>query len=79
MDPMLHLKSETNPRWLTQVDAHLDEVLIDHAHCEKKAAGTALNMIFAYVEEEVFKRLDELAELEADILATGEPQARVHS
>jgi tRNA-(ms[2]io[6]A)-hydroxylase len=25
-------------------------VLIDHAHCEKKAAGTALNLIFHYVE-----------------------------
>lgn len=48
---MLHLQSPTNPRWLAQVDAHLDEVLIDHAHCEKKAAGTALNLIFHYVED----------------------------
>ena len=29
----------------------MDEVLIDHAHCEKKAAGTALNLIFHYVED----------------------------
>jgi tRNA-(ms[2]io[6]A)-hydroxylase len=28
----------------------LESILIDHAHCEKKAAGTALNLIFAYVE-----------------------------
>jgi tRNA-(ms[2]io[6]A)-hydroxylase len=48
---MLHLHSPTDPRWLAQVDAHLDEVLIDHAHCEKKAAGTALNLIFHYVED----------------------------
>ncbi|MEO1496808.1 MAG: tRNA-(ms[2]io[6]A)-hydroxylase [Planctomycetota bacterium] len=47
---MLHLKSETNGRWLAQVDEDLDAVLIDHAHCEKKAAGTALNLMFAYVE-----------------------------
>ena len=47
---MLHLKSETNPRWLAQSDANLEEVLIDHAHCEKQAAGPARNMIFAYVE-----------------------------
>ena len=47
---MLHLKSVTADRWLAQVDAHLEEMLIDHAHCEKKAAGTALNLIFAYVE-----------------------------
>jgi tRNA-(ms[2]io[6]A)-hydroxylase len=48
---MLHLQSATSERWLRQVDAHLDEVLIDHAHCEKKAAGTALNLIFHYVED----------------------------
>jgi tRNA-(ms[2]io[6]A)-hydroxylase len=48
---MLHLQSPTAARWLRQVDAHLDEVLIDHAHCEKKAAGTALNLIFHYVED----------------------------
>lgn len=48
---MLHLQSETSARWLAQVDAHLNEILIDHAHCEKKAAGTALNLIFAYVED----------------------------
>jgi len=48
---MLHLKSPTDSSWFDQVDAHLDEVLIDHAHCEKKAAGTALNLIFHYVED----------------------------
>jgi tRNA-(ms[2]io[6]A)-hydroxylase len=48
---VLHLQSSTDARWLTQVQAHLDEVLIDHAHCEKKAAGTALNLIFHYVED----------------------------
>jgi len=47
---MLHLQSDTSERWLAQVDADLPAILIDHAHCEKKAAGTALNLIFAYVE-----------------------------
>ncbi len=47
---MLHLASQTSARWLAQVDADLPSILIDHAHCEKKAAGTALNLIFAYVE-----------------------------
>jgi len=49
---MLNLKCETPERWLRQVREHLDEVLIDHAHCEKKAAGTAMNLIFAYVDHE---------------------------
>jgi tRNA-(ms[2]io[6]A)-hydroxylase len=47
---MLSLQSATPQRWLDQVDRHLPEILIDHAHCEKKAAGTALNLMFAYVE-----------------------------
>jgi tRNA 2-(methylsulfanyl)-N6-isopentenyladenosine37 hydroxylase len=35
---------------MDSVEANLAEVLIDHAHCEKKAAGTAMNLIFAYVD-----------------------------
>ena len=45
---MLNLKSSTAERWLAQVDDDLASVLIDHAHCEKKAAGTAMNLMFAY-------------------------------
>ncbi len=45
---MLNLKSTSSDRWLAQVDADLESVLIDHAHCEKKAAGTAMNLMFAY-------------------------------
>ena len=48
---MLHLHCDTPVRWLGQVDSDLESILIDHAHCEKKAAGTALNLIFAYVED----------------------------
>jgi tRNA-(ms[2]io[6]A)-hydroxylase len=45
---MLGLKGRTAARWLEQVDRDLPAVLVDHAHCEKKAAGTALNLIFCY-------------------------------
>ena len=47
---MLNLQSATSPQWLPSVREHVDELLIDHAHCEKKAAGTAMNLIFAYVD-----------------------------
>lgn len=63
---MLHLQSETDARWFAQVDAHLDEVLIDHAHCEKKAAGTAMNLIFHYVENRELCR--EMTEIVAEEL-----------
>jgi tRNA-(ms[2]io[6]A)-hydroxylase len=49
---MLSLQSTSSDRWLRQVDQSLNEILIDHAHCEKKAAGCALNLIFAYVENQ---------------------------
>lgn len=47
---MLSLHAPTPDRWLAQVEPHLDLLLIDHAHCEKKAAGVAMNLLFAYVE-----------------------------
>lgn len=47
---MLSLKSETSSRWLAQVDSNLDAVLIDHAHCERKAASTALSLLTSYIE-----------------------------
>jgi tRNA-(ms[2]io[6]A)-hydroxylase len=47
---MLSLQATTSARWLAQVDAGLDEILVDHAHCEKKAAGVAMNLLFSYVD-----------------------------
>ena len=47
---MLSLKCETPYRWLKQVNDCLPEILVDHAHCEKKAAGVAMNLLFAYVD-----------------------------
>ena len=48
---MLSLQSASDARWLAQVDAHLEDILIDHAHCEKKAAGVAMNLMFSYVDQ----------------------------
>jgi tRNA-(ms[2]io[6]A)-hydroxylase len=47
---MLHLQSESTHRWLEQVDANLEDVLIDHAHCERKAASVAMNLMNSYTE-----------------------------
>ena len=58
---MLSLASTTSPRWLAQVTDHPQELLLDHAHCEKKAAGTAMNLIFAYVENvELVREMTEI-------------------
>ena len=53
---MLSLQIDTPERWFSQVDDNLDEILIDHAHCEKKAAGVAMNLLFAYVENTKISR-----------------------
>src|SRR5689334_678792 len=64
---MLSLKSSTAPWWLDTVEENLEEVLIDHAHCEKKAAGTAMNLIFAYVDKvDLVRSLSEIVTEELD-------------
>ncbi len=42
------LQSPTQAAWIKQAVDNLDEVLLDHSHCERKAAGVALNMMFRY-------------------------------
>jgi tRNA-(ms[2]io[6]A)-hydroxylase len=64
---MLSLQAATPDRWLRQVEAGLDELLIDHAHCEKKAAGVAMNLIFAYVDHvELCRALADVVQEELD-------------
>ena len=41
---MLCLKHPTSPRWVEAALADLDAVLVDHAHCEMKAASNALSL-----------------------------------
>jgi tRNA-(ms[2]io[6]A)-hydroxylase len=46
--PVLNLAAPTDPAWTAKALAHLDEVLLDHAHCEQKAAGMAVRLLFRY-------------------------------
>jgi tRNA-(ms[2]io[6]A)-hydroxylase len=45
---MPSLAAPTDPAWTARALDRLDEILIDHAHCEKKAAGMALRLLFSY-------------------------------
>ncbi len=47
---MLHLASHTDPDWGRRAAENIDDVLLDHCHLEKKAASTALTLIFRYPE-----------------------------
>jgi tRNA 2-(methylsulfanyl)-N6-isopentenyladenosine37 hydroxylase len=44
------LRVPSDPRWLPLALERFDEVLVDHAHCEKKAAANALSLLQAYPE-----------------------------
>ena len=43
------LPCETPDAWVQHAIQHLDIILIDHAHCEKKAASTAMSLLYRYV------------------------------
>jgi len=45
---MLCLKTPSHPGWVERALDDLDRVLIDHAHCEKKAASNAMSMLHRY-------------------------------
>ncbi|MDY6806048.1 MAG: tRNA isopentenyl-2-thiomethyl-A-37 hydroxylase MiaE [Cyanobacteriota bacterium] len=48
MPNIKYLKQPTSREWTEQAIAHLDVILLDHSHCERKAAGVALNLMFRY-------------------------------
>ncbi|MEB3172991.1 MAG: tRNA-(ms[2]io[6]A)-hydroxylase [Cyanobacteriota bacterium] len=45
------LAAPTSSSWLEAANARPDLLLIDHAHCERKAAGVALQLMFRYPAE----------------------------
>ena len=45
------LAAPTNASWVEEAIARPMEVLIDHAHCERKAAGAAVQLMFRYLCE----------------------------
>lgn len=56
------LQSSTDPRWYELAVERWHDLLLDHANCEKKAASTALSLMFAYPEDvELADRMSRLA------------------
>lgn len=42
------LQQPSNSTWIEQAIANLNIILLDHSHCERKAAGVAINLMFRY-------------------------------
>jgi tRNA 2-(methylsulfanyl)-N6-isopentenyladenosine37 hydroxylase len=56
------LRVPTPSAWVAQACASPDVLIIDHANCEKKAASTALALMFAYAEDlELTDKMSRLA------------------
>jgi tRNA 2-(methylsulfanyl)-N6-isopentenyladenosine37 hydroxylase len=56
------LACPTPAAWFAAAPDHLDLLLIDHANCEKKAAGNALSLLYRHVENgPLLQRLSRLA------------------
>jgi tRNA-(ms[2]io[6]A)-hydroxylase len=56
------LRAATDEAWIERAGREWQLLLLDHANCEKKAASTALALIFAYPEDRALaSRLSRLA------------------
>ncbi len=56
------LLCETPDSWLEKAREDLPTLLIDHANCEKKAASTALNLMYRHVDQtQMILKLSKLA------------------
>ncbi|WP_043318131.1 tRNA-(ms[2]io[6]A)-hydroxylase [Microbulbifer sp. HZ11] len=56
------LLCKTPDAWIEAALAEPEMMLVDHANCEKKAAGTALNLMFRYLDNfELLNKMSRLA------------------
>lgn len=62
-----YIKQPTSQAWIEQAIANLDTILLDHSHCERKAAGVALNLMFRYPSStKLIKKLTAIAKEELE-------------
>lgn len=59
------LQQPSNPNWIETAIANLDTILLDHSHCERKAAGAAINLMFRYpAHQKLVRQLTAIAQEE---------------
>lgn len=64
---MLGLKLPTDPRWVNIVEKNIQEILVDHAYCEQKAASNAISVIVKFPQyPDVVKAMTEIAQEEME-------------
>lgn len=45
---MLNLQLPTDPRWVNIAEMNIEDILVDHAYCEQKAASSCISMIVQF-------------------------------
>lgn len=48
----LGLELSTDPRWVDIAGKNIEDILVDHAYCEQKAASSCISLILQYPERE---------------------------
>ena len=61
---ILKLKLVTDPRWVNIAEKNIEEILVDHAYCEQKAASSAISLIVKYPDKT--KLVEEMTALVAE-------------
>jgi tRNA 2-(methylsulfanyl)-N6-isopentenyladenosine37 hydroxylase len=61
---MLGLKLETDPRWVDIASKSIEEILVDHAFCEQKAAASGISLIVLFPDRQ--QLVEEVTEIVAE-------------
>ena len=48
----LGLELPTDPRWVNIAEKNIEDILVDHAYCEQKAASSCISLIVQFPEKE---------------------------
>lgn len=48
----LGLNLPTDPRWVNIAEKRIEDILVDHAYCEQKAASSCISLIIMFPEKE---------------------------
>lgn len=49
---VLGLTLPTDPRWVNIAELHIEDILVDHAYCEQKAASSCISLILQFPDKE---------------------------
>jgi len=59
----LGLELPTDPRWVNIAEKNIEDILVDHAYCEQKAASSCISLIVTYPDK------DKLVEMLTPVVA----------